>query len=74
MSASAATISVGTWRPRTSSVKSKSFAIAAPILSSSRGKSSGRGATRWYSWYIGVSFMNSAAAALTWLCWARISG
>ena len=39
-------MSVGTWRPRTSSVKSKSFAIDSPILSSSRGKSSGRGATR----------------------------
>ena len=61
MSASAATISVGTLRPRTSSLKSKSFAIDSPILSSSRPKSSGRGATRWYSWYIGVSFMNSAA-------------
>ena len=38
------------------------------------GKSSGCGATRWYSWYIGVSFMNSAAAVLTWPCCARISG
>ena len=37
MSASAATISVGTRRPRTSSVKSKSSAIDAPSLSSSRG-------------------------------------
>ncbi len=74
MSASAATISVGTCRPRTSSVKSKSLAIASPILSSSRGKSSGRGATRWYSWYIGVSFMNSVAAPLTWPCCASISG
>ena len=55
-------------------MKSKSWAIDSPILSSSRPKSSGRGATRWYSWYIGVSFMNSAAAALTWACWASISG
>ena len=47
MSASAQANSVGTWRPRTSSLKSKSFAIDAPILSSSRPKSSGRGATRW---------------------------
>ena len=74
MSASAATNIVGTCRPRTSSVKSKSWAMASPALSSSRGKSSGRGATRWYSSYIGVSFMNSAAAALTWPCWASISG
>ena len=73
MSASAATIIVGTCRPRTSALKSKSFAIPSPTLSRSRPKSSGRGATFWYSWYIGVSFMNSAAAALTWPCWASIS-
>src|SRR5262245_2301444 len=41
MSASAATISVGTWSPRTSSAKSKSLAIISPILSSSWGKSPG---------------------------------
>jgi len=46
-SAGSATTSVGTRRPRTSSAKSKSFAIDSPILSSSRGKSSGRGAIRW---------------------------
>ena len=74
MSASAGTNIVGTWMPRTSSLKSKSFAIDSPILSSSRGKSSGRGATRMYSSYIGVSFRNSAAAAFTWACWPSMSG
>ena len=54
--------------------KSKSCIIKAPSLSSSRGKSSGRGATRWYSWYIGVCVMNSAAAAPTCSCCASISG
>ena len=74
MSASAETSRVGTCNPRTSSVWSKSSAIACPILFSSRGKSSGRGATRWYSSYIGVSFMNSAASAFTCPCWARRAG
>src|SRR2546430_6667517 len=40
MSASGATISVGTWRPRTSSVRSKSCAIAWPIFSGKTGLAS----------------------------------
>ena len=74
MSASAATNIVGTLSPRTSSLKSKSWAIDAPIFSSSRGKSSGRGASRMYDSYIGVPFRLSAAAAPTWPCWASMSG
>ena len=48
--------------------------MASPIRSSSRGNSSGCGATAAYDVYIGVSFMKSAIAAPTWACCGSISG
>ena len=65
MSASAQANSVGTLSPRTSSLKSKSLAIdCADLVEQPPEVLRPRRDALRSSWYIGVSFMNSAAAAL----------